>query len=187
MTSENNTLASSRNADRAQSILHYSGTFSELLMLQMSRYLKTYFASQSTLSSNAFSIFVELAQNIASHSYQKDAYTQRGIGTLEISQIEEKILFSATNLATHTAYNTLEKYFQKINTHSKEDLKALKQKIRSTPRNLQKKGGQTGLIQIALKAESIITLEKIDVDANLCLATISTYLHTIPSQGATIY
>jgi len=144
--------------DKVKPILHYAGTFTESVIGEMGEFLRGHFrTSPETLGKN-FAIFIEMATNIALHSFRKEGRTERGEGIMEVYALEDKIYLAASNIVQAEEYARIEAHVKHINTLSQEELRALKRNIREQPKQALQKGGNIGLVQISLKADAPLFL-----------------------------
>ena len=141
-------------------ILDFQGAISQDMLVGMAELLK----NKSSLDNNSpfakklFSIFVEMAQNIAFYSAErvriKNQKSSQEVGAGIIVVTEENKCYTITsgNLINQMNIPNLTEHCQKINNLDKDSLKLLfKDKIKSS-RKAGEKGAGVGLIDVVRKS-----------------------------------
>ncbi len=159
-------------------VLYYKGPFDEHILANISSQLRRKFADNPRAGAKLFAIFIELAQNISYYSAESNFFydeegQKNGVGTVVIIDREDAIVFSAGNLVKSAQVVEIIAKCQEINTLSFEELRALKRDTRSTERTEGQKGGNIGLIHVALKSENPLEVEAKVVDENHSFFMIS--------------
>ncbi len=162
--------------------LYYKGPFDKDILANISLQLRRRFADNPRMSAKLFAIFIELAQNISYYSeesnffYDYDQNTKKdikysdenkknnGVGTVVIHNEEKEIILSAGNLVPTEKIKDIIAKCEQINGLSIDQLRALKKEVRSVKRTPDQKGGNIGLIQVALKSEHPLHVETKIVD-----------------------
>ncbi len=166
--------------DAHSAVLYYKGPFDKDILANISLQLRRRFADNPRMSAKLFSIFIELAQNIAYYSeesnffydenvkkdikYSDDTRKNNGVGTVVIHNEDKEIILSAGNLVPTEKVKEIVAKCEEINALSIDELRALKKEVRSLERTEHQKGGNIGLIQVALKSEHPLQVEFKKVD-----------------------
>lgn len=159
-------------------VLYYKGPFDEHILSNISSQLRRKFSDNPRAGAKLFAIFIELAQNISYYSAESNFFydeegQKNGVGTVVIIDREDAIVFSAGNLVHSEKVVEIIAKCQEINTLSFEELRALKRDTRSTERTEGQKGGNIGLIHVALKSENPLEVEAKVVDEHHSFFMIS--------------
>jgi len=161
-------------------LLYYKGPFDELILTKIGNYLRTKFADTPKAGSKIFAIFIEMAQNISYYSAETDLFDDNmkryGIGTIVVNELEDCYKLISGNMVTHETASEIIEKCQKINTLDVEGLRNLKKEARSAPRKDNHKGGNIGLIQMAIKSENHLEVEVKHFDELHSFLTISTII-----------
>lgn len=144
--------------DKVKPILHFAGTFTESVIGEMGEFLRGHFKTTPETLGKNFAIFIEMATNIALHSFRKEGHTERGEGIMEVYALEDKIYLAASNIVQAEEYAHIAAHVAHINTLSQDELRALKRNIREQPKQALQRGGNIGLVQISLKADAPLFL-----------------------------
>jgi len=150
-----------------ETILYYKGGFSQTVLAQISQRLKHQYHQTPRILSRVNAVLVELAQNIAYHSaeynFLNTSHYDKGVGSVLIQERREDIVITAANLISVRDVEIIRDRCKQINELAYDQLRALKKELRMTPLgDPQKKGGNIGLVQVALKAKSKL---KVDITA----------------------
>lgn len=166
--------------DPQSAVLYYKGPFDKDILANISLQLRRRFTDNPRMSAKLFSIFIELAQNIAYYSeesnffydeeikkdikYSNEERKNNGVGTVVIHNNDTEVILSAGNLVPSEKVKEIIAKCEEINSLSTEELRALKKEVRSIDRTQEQKGGNIGLIQVALKSEHPLQVEFKEVD-----------------------
>lgn len=166
--------------DSQSAVLYYKGPFDKDILANISLQLRRRFADHPRMSAKLFSIFIELAQNIAYYSeesnffydhetkkdirYSNEDKKNNGVGTVVIHNNDTEVILSAGNLVPSEKVKEIIAKCEEINSLSVDELRALKKEVRSLERTQEQKGGNIGLIQVALKSEHPLQVEFKEVD-----------------------
>lgn len=166
--------------DPQSAVLYYKGPFDKDILANISLQLRRKFADNPRMSAKLFSIFIELAQNISFYSeesnffydeetkkdirYGNEERKNNGVGTVVIHNNNTEIILSAGNLVPTEKVKEIIAKCEEINTLSIDQLRALKKGVRGLERTQEQKGGNIGLIQVALKSEHPLQVEFKKVD-----------------------
>jgi len=142
-------------------IIAYRGTFEKSILGVLAQNIESSVNESTVLKKKFFKLFLELAQNIASHSIEISATSEdeeSGVGLLIIKHKGDNYLFITGNLIKHESYPEIEKSVNKINTLNREELRKLKREHFE----LAEKGEKNclGLIQIALISGHKLEIKK---------------------------
>ncbi len=159
-------------------LVYYKGPFDDTILRKISDFLRYQFPGAPKLGKKIFSVFIELAQNISYYSAENNIFgteaDRYGVGTLMIYDRPEKYILTAGNLAEKRFAEQMLTKCQKLNQMTLDELKALKKEIRSKPRDKKQTGGNIGLVHIALKAQSPLTIEMHPTDDDYVFFCITT-------------
>jgi hypothetical protein len=159
-------------------LLYYKGPFDELILTKIGNYLRTKFSQTPKAGSKIFAIFIEMAQNISYYSAETDLFDDSvktyGIGTIVVNELHDCYKLISGNMVTHDIASQLIEKCREINQLDSEGLRIMKKEIRSAPRRELHKGGNIGLIQMAIKSENHLEIETKAFDDVHAFVTIST-------------
>jgi hypothetical protein len=159
-------------------LLYYKGPFDELILTKIGNYLRTKFSQTPKAGSKIFAIFIEMAQNISYYSAETDLFDDSvkkyGIGTIVVNELADSYKLISGNMVTHSIAQEIIEKCRAINTLDAEGLRNMKKEVRSAPRKDDHKGGNIGLIQMAIKSENHLEVETKSFDDVHAFLTIST-------------
>lgn len=159
-------------------LLYYKGPFDELILTKIGNYLRTKFSQTPKAGSKIFAIFIEMAQNISYYSAETDLFDDSvktyGIGTIVVNELADSYKLISGNMVTHDIAQEIIEKCRAINTLDTEGLRNMKKEMRSLPRRDDHKGGNIGLIQMAIKSENPLDVETKAFDEVHAFLTIST-------------
>ena len=148
--------------------LYYKGPFDEDILAKISGHLRKKYPDYPKTSNRLFSIFIELAQNISYYSAEKNHFDEEsgkyGIGTILVKDTDSMISFTCGNLVDNQSVNELISKCEQINKLNYQELKELRKEIRNAPRKENHKGGNIGLVQVALKSQNPLYARATPVD-----------------------
>lgn len=151
-------------------IIYYKGPFDDVILARISDFLRHKFPESPMVCHQLFAIFVELAQNIsrysAEHNHFGNEEDNHGVGLLALYQEEGEYLLKSNNLVHRSQAEKLAARCEQINGLDIDGLKKMQRKIRSLPRNATDKGGNVGLIQVAIRSGNPLHIEIIPVEGN---------------------
>lgn len=173
-----NVLDYQLSADAEQVLLYYKGPFDEVILARIGQFLRQHFAEQPRLGSRLFSVFIELAQNIAYYSVERSLFASplQGVGTILILKEEQGYSLTAGNLVRDEQVAELRQKCEELNALSPEELNERKRHIRSAPRRENHKGGSIGLIQVAIKAACELHTQTVPAGEGKSFFSITTYI-----------
>jgi len=165
-----------------QVILYYRGSFDESVLNRLSRHLKQALPDDPRTAKKVFSVFIELAQNIAYYSVENNLLLgeekSKGVGNIMIYRHDEDIIVKAGNMLNNRHLAQITAHCDEINQLTKEELKKLKREIRSKPIKDGHKGASIGLIHTAIKSDAPLSIESQQIDEQLSYFTLSIQINT---------
>jgi len=168
------------NMDQNNVVLYYKGPFDEMLLAKVSTYLRSKFTESPRAGKRLFAVFMELAQNIGYYSAETNHFdgeeSKNGIGAIVVQENQHSIIFTAGNLVHNETMGKINEKCERINKMDYEELRAFKRELRSKPRELTQKGGNIGLVQVALKSENALDIQDYPVDDENSFFLISTQI-----------
>jgi hypothetical protein len=142
-------------------LIAYKGSVTHLVLGEISQTVKQYLTKSPQINRKIFSIFIELAQNIAYYSYERNYIGSEqygsGIGTVIIKEFSTYYQIISGNIVTNEDAAKIFVKSQTVNSLDREGLREFKRRMRGDGDNLQK--GNIGLIQIALTAKSLLDVK----------------------------
>lgn len=159
-------------------LICYKGPFLERVLTLIGEKISILIQDDPRLNKKIFSIFIELAQNIAYYSEERHQETKEngksyGKGTFIISESPDYYTLTSANLIKESwAQEILEKS-ELINSLDTESLRKLKRDLRNQPRHEGQLGGNIGLVDIALKAGTSLKVDVIEVDEAFSFFSLS--------------
>lgn len=144
----------------------YSGPFDHDVLTLLAENIEKTLWQNASLGRRFFRIFIELSQNISLYSKEKATIKEKtfGEGTMIIRDIETEFIFTAGNIVDkETKYRINERVVQ-INSLDRLGLRELKRKLRKEGNSL--KGGNIGLVQVALLAKSRLDITFYPIENN---------------------
>ena len=165
-------------------VLDFQGAISQDLVVGMAELLKNKSSQdfgRSIMVKKLFSIFIEMAQNIAIYSAERvhldDRHGDVGAGIIVVTEENKNYTITSGNLVKKEAISKIIEHCQKINGMEKEELrKFYKAQIKSS-RERGKKGAGVGLIDIARKSGNAIRYGVIQVDDINSFLVLSVKIH----------
>jgi hypothetical protein len=165
-------------------VLDFQGAISQDLVVGMAELLKNKSSQdfgRSIMVKKLFSIFIEMAQNIAIYSAERvqldDRHGDVGAGIIVVTEENKNYTITSGNLVKKEAISKIIEHCQKINGMGKEELrKFYKAQIKSS-RERGKKGAGVGLIDIARKSGNTIRYGVIQVDDINSFLVLSVKIH----------
>jgi len=147
--------------------ISYKGPFDERILSSIGNYIEVILGTnEQNASRKLFKIFIELAQNIAYYSAEKNEIYQDkefGLGTLVISEFEEFFSFITGNAVRNENIIELIEKCEFINTLDRESLRKYKREQRRIDPG-ERGNAHIGLIQVALTSANPLDIEVSPID-----------------------
>jgi hypothetical protein len=169
-------------------LVSYKGSMNHDTLGEISRVIRQYANKISTkVSRKLFAIFIEIAQNIAYYSCERNylgtEYYDAGIGSIIIKEYDKFYKIIAGNVVTKADADKIRHKFAQIADLNREELRDYKRTLRGQGEELNMNKGNIGLLQIILTSRNPLHIELIPLDeqcAFYCLtANIDkSYTHT---------
>ena len=152
-------------------VLDFQGAISQDMVAGMAELLKNKFSQEfgrTNIVKKLFSIFIEMAQNIAIYSaervYLDDRHGDVGAGIIVVTEENNNYTITSGNLVKENSISKIIEHCQRINRMEKGELRQFyKAQIKSS-RKRGKKGAGVGLIDIARKSGNAIRYGVTQVD-----------------------
>lgn len=147
-------------------VLDFQGAISQEMLVGMAEMIRSKFTRElggGNVVKRIFSVFIEMAQNIAHYSAERVRLDGQkpdvGAGIIVVTEKDNYYTITSGNLVEKTKIPMIIKHCEKINILGKEELKIFyKEQIKSV-RGKGKKGGGIGLIDMARKSGNPISFE----------------------------
>lgn len=159
-------------------LVYYKGPFDDVILLEIGDKIQEKVLEDPKNGKRLFAVFLELAQNISIYSAEKEEKKQLesigkwGVGVLAVYETAEKYALMASNMVRNDMLETIVMKCNEINTLDREGLRAMKREYRSAEISPGHKGGNIGLIQVALKSDLPIEIEQKKIDETYSFFTI---------------
>ncbi len=154
---------------RDNTLVFYKGAFDEKVISEVSQSIRRFLVDSSVVSKKLFSVFIELAQNIAFYSAERNIINNRthgsGVGLLIIHEYSDYYTIKTGNLVGNKDSIRLAHKCATINSLNRDGLRQLKRRQRNQP-SVNKDSGNIGLIQVALLGNSPLRMSLQNVDDN---------------------
>jgi hypothetical protein len=150
-------------------LIFYKGAFDEKIISEVSQNIRRFAVGSSVVGKKLFSIFIELAQNIAFYSAERNIINNKlhgsGVGLIIIHEYSEHYTVKTGNLVGNKDSIKLAHKCSAINSLNRDGLRQLKRRQRNQP-SVNKDSGNIGLIQVALLGNSPLRMNLQNVDDN---------------------
>ena len=161
-------------------VLDFQGAISQDMVVGMAELIRSKFSQElgkTNMVKKLFSIFIEMAQNIASYSVERVHLDNKsgdvGAGIIVVTEEDKIYTITSGNLVNTADIPRIKEHCQRINRMEKEELKQLyKAQIKSS-REKGKKGAGLGLIDIARKSGNRIRYNSSPVDVTHSFLVLS--------------
>lgn len=165
-------------------VLDFQGAISQDLVVGMAELLKNKFSQEfgsTNIVKKLFSIFIEMAQNIAIYSaervYLDNRHGDVGAGIIVVTEENKNYTITSGNLVKNKSISKIIEHCQRINRMEKGELRQFyKAQIKSS-RVRGKKGAGVGLIDIARKSGNPIRYGVTQVDDINSFLVLSVKIH----------
>ena len=164
--------------DKDNILICYKGPFLDRILTLLGEKINILLNDDPKLNKKVFSIFIELAQNIAYYSEERhqDRHTENktcGKGTFIISESETDYTLTSANMIKKSWVPEVLEKSELINKLDTDGLRKMKRELRNRPRHEGQLGGNIGLVDIALKAGTALDVEIISVNEQFSFFTLS--------------
>ena len=144
--------------------ISYKGPFESNVLSILGSYIKFTIGKNPKASKKIFNIFIELAQNIAHYSSEKNLFgVDAGVGSLVIAEYSEFYAFSTGNVVKNEDVVVIIEKIELINSLDRVQLREYKRKQRNLPQR-EKGNANIGLIQVALTSANPLDIEVTVID-----------------------
>lgn len=161
-------------------LVFYKGAFDEKVIAEISVHIRKKMISNHFVSKKVFSVFIELAQNIAFYSAERNIINNTvkgsGVGSLIIHEYEDFYTVKTGNLVGNKDSIRLAAKCSTIISLNRDGLRQLKRRQRNQP-STNKDSGNIGLIQIALLGSSPLRTHLQTVDNNYSFFSLEIDIH----------
>jgi hypothetical protein len=96
-----------------------------------------------------------------------------GVGTLVVYETPTAYVLTSGNMVKNDVLEQIRRKCEEINTLDRESLREMKRRYRSAELDSDHKGGNIGLIQVALKSDAPLDIEAKQIDDERSFFTIS--------------
>lgn len=164
--------------DKEHILICYKGPFLDRVLTLLGEKINILISEDPRLNKKVFSIFIELAQNIAYYSEERHRDKNSGEktfgkGTFIISEAENHYTLTSANFIKKSWVQEVLDKCEMINKLDMEGLRQLKRELRNRPRHEGQLGGNIGLVDIALKAGTSLNVDITSVDENFSFFSLS--------------
>ncbi|MDI7222703.1 SiaB family protein kinase [Leptospira santarosai] len=166
-----------RNAYDYQLIVSFKGRLSQEVLTEFGSMIRTSLSTESKIK-KIFAVFIELAQNMLHYSAERKTLEdgrESGVGIIMVDEKSIGYNISAGNLVLNEKIELLKSNCEKINSMSKDELKAYYQRQLRSNRPEESKGAGVGLIDIARKSDGPLSYDISPVDDKHSFFTLSVY------------
>lgn len=164
--------------DKDNILICYKGPFLDRVLTLLGEKINILINDDPRLNKKVFSIFIELAQNIAYYSEERhrdksESGKSYGKGTFIISEGDSQYTLTSANFIKKSWVQEVLDKCALINKLDTEGLRQLKRELRKRPRHEGQLGGNIGLVDIALKANSALNVEITSIDEQFSFFSLS--------------
>jgi hypothetical protein len=157
-------------------IVYYKGPFDDIILSEIGNKIRRKAFDSPKAGKRLFAVFMELAQNVSLYSFEKnrlESVDRWGVGTLVVYETATSYILMSGNMVKNEVLEQIVKKCEEINGLDHESLRAMKRKYRSSELPADHKGGNIGLIQVALKSDAPLDIEAKRIDDEHSFFTIS--------------
>lgn len=166
------------NFENNRVLTYYKGPFDEIVLQRIGLFIRNQNLETPKANARLFSIFIELAQNISYYSLETNVFdltaNDYGVGTIAIYDTDSHYILVAGNMIEKEFGTQIVERCQEINSLNRDELRKLKRELRKQPRREGHKGGNIGLVHIALKSEEPLEIKSLDVNEKQAFFVITT-------------
>ncbi len=168
-------------------ILYYHGPFNNAIISQMAQGLRAETVEFKQAGWKLFSIFVEMVQNIYFHATDHNIYRgNEPVGIVFVEEEEDMFKITAANLATIESLEMIQERCTAINQMTLQELRAYKNELLNTSVEQQNRGGNIGLVQVALLSQENVNFEIHHASQDNGLFTLSSIVKKQQTHVTTI-
>ncbi len=143
--------------ERDNVLVYYKGAFTANVLSQISMNIRRHISRSKRVAKRVFSIFIELAQNVALYSAEINKMGDQqesaaGVGIFVIEEFSDGYVLTVGNLVTREDGEQVSQRIESINQLDEKELRSLKIEKRAQPRKDGRHGANIGLIHVALQA-----------------------------------
>lgn len=156
-------------------LVSYKGPFDKQVLTAVGNYIKKIMETNPKVSKKIFKIFIELAQNIAYYSAEKNKLgndEEAGVGSIVIVEFDDHYSFITGNIVKKDDIIPVIDKCNKINTLDKEGLRQYKREMLKLP-DSAKGGANIGLIQVAITSDNPLGIDVASIDDERAFFAIS--------------
>jgi len=140
--------------------LSYGGFLSQTLIAGMTEALEKETESNNlsmSISSNLFTIFIELSQNMMNYSKTKEANDNslQAEGLILVSRDKKNYYVHSQNIVSAEDKEKIEPKLKEIQTLSKSEIKKRYRELRKSGKHTHDKGGGIGFYEIAKRCDAL--------------------------------
>jgi hypothetical protein len=155
-------------------VVSYKGPFDKDAMAMIGNYIRGLISMNPRASKKVFKVFIELAQNIAQYSAEKNIigeFVGAGVGSLVIVDYKDYYQVVTGNVIKNDNLGPVIDKCELVNTLDKEGLRKLKrEQLKQTDEN--RTGADIGLIQLAITSDNPLDIEVKPIDKKCSFFTI---------------
>ena len=164
-------------------LVFYKGAFDEKIIAEISHHIRKKLQNNYFVSKKVFSVFIELAQNVAFYSAERNIINNKvkgsGVGLLVIHEYEDFYTIKTGNLVSNKDSIRLAAKCSTIISLNRDGLRQLKRRQRNQP-SINKDSGNIGLIQIALLGNSPLRTHLQTVNNHYSFFSLEIDIHKNP-------
>ena len=171
-------------------VLDFQGAVSQEILVGLAELIKNKFfreLGRSYVVKKIFSIFIEMAQNIALYSAERvhlDSHpTDTGAGIIVVTDKDKTYTITSGNLVDNKDIPEITRHCDTINKMDQEELKQFYKRQIKASRKKGKKGAGLGMIDIARKSGNPISYEVSPINKNTSFFVISVKIEEEKENG----
>lgn len=161
-------------------VFDFRGAISQDILVEMVEMIKNKFSrnnENSNVAKKIFSVFIEMAQNIAKYSAEKShldaSNSEVGNGIIVLTEKDKEYTIISGNLVDERSLPFIIEHCKKINRMNNDELKQYYKNQLKTERKKDKDGAGIGLIDIVRKSGNPISYKISPVDDNNSFLVLS--------------
>jgi len=149
-------------------LLYYQGALTLEMIAKLREDIRERLGKSIFEKNKLFSVFIELADNISKYSVERNTFggsnSHPGNGSIIIVDNDNQYKLHAGNIIDKFQEEILRERYALIKGTSKDELRVLKRELRSAQRREGHKGGNIGLVEIAIRSNGSLQMEFIKID-----------------------